>query len=61
MTIAKSRYGTLRIVAELRRWKANLLPFLQISLDDYTSPYLPYVLLLQQVNKFYSGYNLGTN
>ncbi|KAJ6002758.1 hypothetical protein N7451_005305 [Penicillium sp. IBT 35674x] len=34
------------IVAELRRWKSNLPPFLQINLDDYTTPYLPHVLLL---------------
>ncbi|KAJ9303113.1 transcriptional regulator family: Fungal Specific TF [Paecilomyces variotii] len=36
-----------KIVAELRRWKAKLPPFLQIDLDDCTSPYLPHVLLLQ--------------
>lgn len=53
------RYGTSRIsksvlqelnakiVAELRGWKARLPPFLQINLDDYTTPYLPHVLLLQ--------------
>ncbi|KAJ9197338.1 transcriptional regulator family: Fungal Specific TF [Paecilomyces variotii] len=35
-----------KIVAELRRWKAKLPPFLQIDLDDCTSPYLPHVLLL---------------
>ncbi|KAJ5537792.1 hypothetical protein N7494_007271 [Penicillium frequentans] len=34
------------IVAELRRWKSNLPPVLQINLHDYTSPYLPHVLLL---------------
>ncbi|KAJ6023459.1 uncharacterized protein N7446_013821 [Penicillium canescens] len=35
-----------KIVAELRKWKATLPLNLQINLDDYTSPYLPHVLLL---------------
>ncbi|KAJ5613821.1 hypothetical protein N7528_007475 [Penicillium herquei] len=35
-----------KIVAELGEWKTRLPPFLQIDLDDYTSPYLPHVLLL---------------
>ncbi|KAJ5683641.1 hypothetical protein N7462_006806 [Penicillium macrosclerotiorum] len=35
-----------KIVAQLHMWKSNLPPFLQINLDDYTSAYLPHVLLL---------------
>ncbi|KAL4754331.1 hypothetical protein BDW72DRAFT_190193 [Aspergillus terricola var. indicus] len=35
-----------KIVAKLLLWKANLPPFLQINLDDQTTPYTPQVLLL---------------
>ncbi|KAJ5448256.1 Transcription factor [Penicillium cf. griseofulvum] len=33
-------------VAKLLKWKAQLPSFLQINLNDHTSPYLPHVLLL---------------
>ncbi|KAJ5503526.1 transcriptional regulator family: Fungal Specific TF, partial [Penicillium fimorum] len=33
-------------VAKLLNWKAQLPSFLQINLNDHTSPYLPHVLLL---------------
>ncbi|KAJ5285519.1 hypothetical protein N7524_000825 [Penicillium chrysogenum] len=33
-------------VAQLLSWKAQLPSFLQINLNDHTSPYLPHVLLL---------------
>ncbi|KAL4734497.1 hypothetical protein BDV11DRAFT_212720 [Aspergillus similis] len=35
-----------KIVAKLLSWKANLPSFLQINLDDQTTPYTPQVLLL---------------
>ncbi|KAJ5939308.1 hypothetical protein N7466_002442 [Penicillium verhagenii] len=35
-----------KIVSELRKWKAKLPPTLQINLGDFTTPYLPHVLLL---------------
>jgi len=43
-----------KIVAELRKWKATLPVVLQINLDDFTSPYLPHVLLLQYVPCFFA-------
>ncbi|KAJ5946850.1 hypothetical protein N7454_003689 [Penicillium verhagenii] len=38
-----------KIVSELRKWKAKLPPTLQINLGDFTTPYLPHVLLLHRL------------
>lgn len=59
LTNIANRYGTssiskeklqvlnAKIVEELHKWKATLPPNLRINLDDFTSPYLPHVLVLQ--------------
>lgn len=46
-----SRQALQKLNAEttdrLLHWKAKLPEFLQINIDEHTTPYLPHVLLLQ--------------